>query len=262
MFKRNTPNPRETPAYKKNIGYRFKSMSALASRKQLETPSEKAKSPATPAPALKRPTTSAKARDSINKTAHRPISSKLETSKEVNFKNEPLKATVISKRTPKKGAEATGFESDDDSDGNEHYEIVEKAKVPLDADKRNKSSKNALKRPHTSFAALSTTTMRTMPTRQDRAFVDFDMDDEEKKPKPVEPVKDERYLNLLNSMNSMYKPSDDVPQSKDPFKRVDNLIRRNKALYGRIEYEAEQAKIYKIGTENLKLFERLIAGVW
>jgi hypothetical protein len=156
--------------------------------------------------------------------------------------------------------------TDDDDDNNELDTEGENQPIKTKAPERNKlvsNLKNTLKRPHTSFASLGGS-----KRADERANVEFDVNDEETVVKPVvEPVRDQRYLSLLNSMNTMWTssnkmPAEEMPTSNDPFRRVDTLIRRNKALYGRIEYEAEQSKVYKIGNENLKLFERLIAGVW
>ena len=165
--------------------------------------------------------------------------------KEVNFKNNNENNKTLNKTQTKDNTEDTDTEYYSIEKTNDSKIQIEKTKVLTNI------NKSTLKRPHTSLAVLN------KPFKEEKLNADSVNRFDSKKP---DPVQDDRYLSLLNSMSSMYKPTDEI--NKDPFKRIDNMIKKNRALYGRIEAENEKVKDFKISNQNLKLFEQLISRTW
>ena len=223
----------------RNQNFRFKSASAVGIRKPLEitmaTSATEKPTNSVGSPVERKTILSAKKKESTQ--------SGESDLKEIDFKNN--EQLFLSKKL---------ISRSDNFDGNkfEHVTFDKETKQPnFDKTKIVANLKNTLKRPHTSLVVLK--------TREGKSQLDFNKV-AEKKTFSIEPVKDERFLNLINAMNNMYKSANDL--NKEPFKRVDNLIKKNKALYGRNEFENETVRNYKLDAENLRLFENFIAKIW
>lgn len=221
--------------------YRYKSASAFGVRAPLP---ESATPSSNPRPAIKSASSKKLADKEAEEVETKSGAALREpSSKEVNFKEDnQVSASRSRPHTSKKD------------------EQLLSSNVHKDKERAVSSLKSTLKRPHTSFAVMKKSS--ELDHFNDNTFdLSSRPTTSQQQQNQQDPVKDDRYLSLLNSMNAMYSTVNEL-NHKDPNKRVDTLIRKNKALYGRIEMEKEKVKNYKLDAKNLQLFEKLMAGVW
>jgi hypothetical protein len=150
----------------------------------------------------------------------------------------------------------------DENETEEYYQIDSKPNIERKRSVQLKIPPN--RRPHTSLAISKESRLERaksiishMPERQ--SLIE-NMPENYTNVKTA-PTKDDRYLSLINSMNTMYKPGT-LEDKENTIRKVDNIIKTNKALYGRIEQENPESAVtkeYKFHHENMKLFEALVA---